>query len=335
MTRQRADDPRNAAVVRAAARAADPDRYLAALLAPARARGDLIALAAFLGEVARIPDAVHEPMMGEIRLQWWRDALETLRAGGKTGNPVADALGPVIARHALPEELLVSVIEGRRRDLEPGRHDLAERMPELAAYIAETDGAAFRLSARVLGVEASPAVSDLLAASAGAYGRARIVRAAVRAGETRQQGFAPRRTSLAQGSPSARHHRAKGRYPGDSAGRPCGALFGGFGKAGRRPFQTDSGHLPADAGLAALAGQRAGACLIPAKRRFIMVGAAGRLLALCALACALTSSAAGQGQSLPVPHISWSVENAFRFFTDAADTEVHRATYFALSPRTA
>jgi 15-cis-phytoene synthase len=195
MTRQRADDPRNAAVVRAAARAGDRDRYLAALLAPARARGDLIALTAFLGEVARIPDAVHEPMMGEIRLQWWRDALETLRAGGKTGNPVADALGPVIASHALPQELLVSVIEGRRRDLEPGRHDLGERMPELAGYIAETDGAAFRLSARVLGVEASPAVSDLLAASAEAYGRARIVRAAVRAGESDNE---------------ALHHEARG-----------------------------------------------------------------------------------------------------------------------------
>ncbi len=187
MTRQRADDALDATVVRAAARANDLDRYLAALLAPARARHDLIVLTAFLGEVARIPDVVHEPMMGEIRLQWWRDALETLRAGGKTGNPVADALGPVIARHALPEELLVSVIEGRRRDLEPGRHDLAERMPELAGYIAETEGAAFRLSAHVLNVEASPAVSDLLAASAEAYGRTRIARAAVRAGESDSQ----------------------------------------------------------------------------------------------------------------------------------------------------
>ncbi len=63
-----------------------------------------------------------------------------------------------------------------------------------------------------------------------------------------------------------------------------------------------------------------------------MVRSSGRLLALGALCCALSSSALSQGTPLPVPHISWHVENSFRFFTDAADTEVHRATYLALPP---
>jgi hypothetical protein len=63
-----------------------------------------------------------------------------------------------------------------------------------------------------------------------------------------------------------------------------------------------------------------------------MVQAAGRLLALALVACALASTAAGQVAPLVVPEISWRVENPFRFFTDAADTEVHRATYEALSP---
>jgi lysophospholipase L1-like esterase len=58
----------------------------------------------------------------------------------------------------------------------------------------------------------------------------------------------------------------------------------------------------------------------------------GRLLALSAFCCVVSSSAIGQVQSLPVPRISWHVENSFRFFTDAADTEVHRATYLALPP---
>ena len=76
--------------VRAAARELDYDRYLAALLAPRRARDDLMALAAFHGEIARIPLTVREPAIGDIRLQWWRDALRT-PAGTATGNPVADA----------------------------------------------------------------------------------------------------------------------------------------------------------------------------------------------------------------------------------------------------
>ncbi len=63
-----------------------------------------------------------------------------------------------------------------------------------------------------------------------------------------------------------------------------------------------------------------------------MLRSIGRLLALIGICCALSSSVAGQGQPLPVPRISWHVENSFRFFTDAADTEVHRATYLALPP---
>ena len=47
----------------------DPDRYVAALYAPADRRDDLIALHAFNAEIARIRDQVREPMLGEIRLQ--------------------------------------------------------------------------------------------------------------------------------------------------------------------------------------------------------------------------------------------------------------------------
>ena len=53
---------------------------------------------------------------------------------------------------------------------------------------------------------------------------------------------------------------------------------------------------------------------------------------LLTLAGALGSSSVAQVAPLPVPKISWHVENSFRFFTDAADTEVHRATFLALPP---
>jgi 15-cis-phytoene synthase len=182
MTRRSAQDPSNETVVWDAARTGDIDRYLAALLAPRQARGDLVALAAFLGEVARIPDAVSEPMMSDIRLQWWRDALASLSAGEVTGSPVADSLGGVIARHALPKALLLSVVDARARNFEHPRHALAARSEDLTAYLAETEGAAFRLSVRVLGIEESPALFDLLAAAAQAYGRARFARSLVQGG---------------------------------------------------------------------------------------------------------------------------------------------------------
>jgi phytoene synthase len=179
-----AGDSSSTGVVRDAARAGDIDRYLSALLAPRRVREDLIALTAFLGEVARIPAVVSEPMMGEIRLQWWREALAAASAGAATGSPIADALGRVMQRHALPEGLLQSLIDARGRDLdiEQGPRVLAGGMPDLGGYLLATEGAAFRLSARVLGVNEGPPVADLLAAAAQAYGRARMARRAAQAG---------------------------------------------------------------------------------------------------------------------------------------------------------
>jgi phytoene synthase len=158
------------------------DRYLSALLAPRQARADLLALTAFLGEVARIPDLVTEPAMGEIRLQWWRDALDTLRAGRATGNPIADALGGVIVRRQLPDALLQSVIDARSEDLVPSGVSAEQaHQGDPANYLQRSDGAAFRLAARVLGIN-DQSVGELLSAAGQAYGRTRLLRAFARRG---------------------------------------------------------------------------------------------------------------------------------------------------------
>ena len=104
--------------VAASARSGEPDRYLAALLAPPAARAHLLALAAFSSELARVPlVATREPAMGEIRLQWWRDVLEAPHAGTLTGNPIADAVRDAAHRCALPVPLLLDVIDARQMDL--------------------------------------------------------------------------------------------------------------------------------------------------------------------------------------------------------------------------
>ena len=53
----------------------DPDRFFATLFAPADMRPHIFALYAFSHEIARVRESVSEPMPGEVRLQWWRDAL--------------------------------------------------------------------------------------------------------------------------------------------------------------------------------------------------------------------------------------------------------------------
>ncbi len=82
-------------------READRDRYLATLFAPAEHRDALYALYAFNVEIARVRELAREPMPGEIRLQWWREALSGEREGEAAAHPVAAALRETLARYGL------------------------------------------------------------------------------------------------------------------------------------------------------------------------------------------------------------------------------------------
>lgn len=158
--------------VAAAARAGEPDRFLAALLAPPSQREALLALAAFAAELARIPlVVVREPAMGEIRLQWWRDALE-LPQGLRAGHGVADAVRGAARSYHLPAALLGGLIDARAVQL---RGDLFPNEEALHDYLWKTEGVLFALAARVVGLTASAEVEVACAASGHAYGMARLL----------------------------------------------------------------------------------------------------------------------------------------------------------------
>src|SRR5487761_1166353 len=62
-------------------RANDRDRFLTALFAPAERREALYELYAFNYELARIREIVSEPMLGRIRLEWWRESVGAIYDG--------------------------------------------------------------------------------------------------------------------------------------------------------------------------------------------------------------------------------------------------------------
>lgn len=168
------------AAVRDAARLREPDRYLAALLAPKSVRSDLMAIAAFSSELLRVRDVVREPMMGEIRLQWWRDALQTLWRGELTANPVADMLGAAMRRHELAPGALDVLIEARLRELQADAGDNAageDTAIEAEAFL-------FKAALIVLGVPAASARDAACAHAGVAYGVARgLAMASMRHGQ--------------------------------------------------------------------------------------------------------------------------------------------------------
>lgn len=158
--------------VRLIARTWAPDHYLSALLAPRAVRADLIALAAFLGDVERIIATVSDPALAEIRLQWWREAIDGAARGDRTGAVIADALGEAIRRHALPVATFDDMLEARSFDL------YADPLPDAAAldtYFIKADGAPFALAAVILESPIGPP-QPLILAAAEAYGRARLLR---------------------------------------------------------------------------------------------------------------------------------------------------------------
>src|ERR1700721_1302405 len=80
----------------------DRDRFLATLFAPASLRPDLWALLAFNLETARVREVVSQPILGQIRLQWWRDAIEEIYDGKPARrHEVATPLAETIKRHGL------------------------------------------------------------------------------------------------------------------------------------------------------------------------------------------------------------------------------------------
>ncbi|MFD1744240.1 phytoene/squalene synthase family protein [Rhizobium helianthi] len=136
----------------------DRDRYLACLLSPAEKRGHLAALYAFNAEIARIREVTHQPLAGEIRLQWWRDLLEGQAQGDAGGNPIARCLLETIEHFQLPKQFLLDMLEARTFDL----YD--DPMPDRSAlegYAGETASAILQMAAMILDHDAARSVTEV------------------------------------------------------------------------------------------------------------------------------------------------------------------------------
>ena len=128
----------------------DRDRWLASLFAPADKRPHLHALYAFNVEIARIRDVVSDPMPGEIRMQWWTDALDDAARGDVQAHPVADAFLDTIARYELSRMEFSALIEARRFDL---YDDPMSDTAALIAYCDATSSCLFRAATKILSAQ--------------------------------------------------------------------------------------------------------------------------------------------------------------------------------------
>lgn len=150
----------------------DPDRFMACMAAPVTARQVLFPIYAFNLEVARAPWVTAEPLIAEMRLQWWADVLDEIAGGGpvrrhEVVTPLAETLDP---KAAAPLRRLVAA---RRGDItgEPWADDAA-----LWDYVDATSADLAEAAALALGSDRDTATD--LRPLARASGLANLLRAA-------------------------------------------------------------------------------------------------------------------------------------------------------------
>ena len=144
----------------------DPDRFLAALFAPADHRDALLTLYAFNHELARAREMASMPMLALIRLQWWREVVDGTRKRHEVAEPVHDA----IQRGVLARSDLLELIDAREIESDP-------TIPTRTAwrdYLAAGAGGLAVAGARALGADQP----ETLRPYGTAYGLAGVLRSA-------------------------------------------------------------------------------------------------------------------------------------------------------------
>lgn len=126
----------------------DSDRYLLTMMAPVSRRAALLAVYAFNVEIVRIRESVSESMLGAIRLQWWRDAIDALYSGRGPAHAVIRPLGEAVERHGLSQDLFHRVIDGRAADLDSTQ---PATLDGLVAYADETSTPLILLALEITG----------------------------------------------------------------------------------------------------------------------------------------------------------------------------------------
>jgi phytoene/squalene synthetase len=134
-----------------------PDQTLATSFLAPEARAGMITLILFTHELARARQAVSEPMLAAIRLQWWREALDEIYTGKTVrAQPTALALAETIRAFDLPRPWFDDMIDafGVEQDAVP-----FETWASLAEHADQTYGNFNRLALLIAG---APAISSPL-----------------------------------------------------------------------------------------------------------------------------------------------------------------------------
>lgn len=220
-------------------RQGDPERFAATMIAPPELREKLWPVYALNLELARAPWAAQNPMLGEMRLQWWADQLGGLATADRPADPALVALQPLMAQRDGLLAPLQKIAETRRADC------WAEPFANLDAFLAYLDGTAGAV------MRAAQAALDAGSEDLSVFARAQGLSAFLRAVPVLQaRGRAPlSQIALSDIADLAAQTRAqlKGapvpRLPALAVVYPCCGAGRVLAKAARAPELIEAGGL--------------------------------------------------------------------------------------------
>lgn len=126
------------------------DRQIAVASAAPADRNALAALLALDQRFGTIVRAARDPMIGQMRLTWWHDALTRLDRAPPPVEPLLQTLAAEVLPHGVTGAELATLVEGWEMLLEAMPNDPAG----FASYAEARGGALFALAGRILGADA-------------------------------------------------------------------------------------------------------------------------------------------------------------------------------------
>lgn len=125
----------------------DYDKFLAVGFAPAHLQTPLAALFLLHIDISNIPVEVSEPMVGHVKIQWWRDVITEITEGKPyRPHPVLLAL----KGHEIEFKKIFIMLDRYDGVLE---NKLPAQFEELKAFLLDTEVAILEIAAKLLGVE--------------------------------------------------------------------------------------------------------------------------------------------------------------------------------------
>ncbi|KAJ7600708.1 isoprenoid synthase domain-containing protein [Mycena floridula] len=130
----------------------DYESWLLAPFYPKSRQDDYFALKAFSIDLAMVQDSVSNPLIGKMRMQFWRDAIKNTANGKPPESPIALALSETFGRVPLPLYHFLRIIDARDAELTAPSH---LTMDSLTAHAESTSSSMIYLLLSLLSIESS------------------------------------------------------------------------------------------------------------------------------------------------------------------------------------